>query len=71
MRKIYNTPLCEILQVKTEGLMAAMTGQTGKYDGDDVRPIPTGESHDSDGDGEDDEEATAKGWSGGIRLWDD
>ena len=57
--------------MKTEGLIAAMTGQTGKYDGDNVRPIPTGEAHDSGGDGEDDEEASAKGGSGGLGFWDD
>jgi hypothetical protein len=70
MKKKYIVPETERIPVRIESMMVTMSGETSSYDGSNPRPIPTGESHDEDGDGNDDEEVTAKRWSGGWWEWD-
>lgn len=70
MKKYYKSPVCEMLQIKTEGQLLKMSVKTGNYDGSNDRPIPTGESTKNPDTGGDNEEATAKRWHGSFTDWD-
>lgn len=68
-KKQYLSPQCEAIKMEIEKMLA-MTGETRNYDGDNPRPVPTGESTLNPDIGYDSEEASARRWGGGVLDWD-